>query len=156
MYLFLAQLITQLIVFNSCVAFNPVPGYVECGIELVQLHPQVLVFYRLFVGGFPALGLPGVNPLGNAVFYILAVYIYSNVSSRKSRGILYYRKSSNGGAKLHLIVGGHGFATAKAFYYAVGNNNNTPATRARVSGAATICIDYDIVHVRAPTPARLL
>ncbi len=35
----LTKLVAKLVVFNSGMTFNPVPGYVETGIETVQLNP---------------------------------------------------------------------------------------------------------------------
>ena len=145
---FLAEAVAKLVVFNACVALYPVPGYVERRIKRIPLHPKLLVLYRLFVCGFPALGLPAVNPLSNSVFYILAVNIYSDVSSRKGRSIFYNRKPRNCSAELHLVVCSHRIAATELFYNSVGNNNNTPAARARVSRASAICINDYIFHVR--------
>ena len=71
----LAELVAKLVVFNSGVALYPVPGNIETGVERVELYPEVLVFYRLFICSAPALGLPALNPAGNSVFNVLAVCI---------------------------------------------------------------------------------
>ncbi len=46
------------------VALDPFPGHLVAGVGCVEPPPEVFVFHRLLVGGFPAVLLPAVNPFG--------------------------------------------------------------------------------------------
>ena len=145
-YFGLAELVAELVVFDSGMTFYPVPGNVEAGIEAVQLNPEVLIFYRFFICSFPAFCLPAFYPAGDSVFYVLTVYVYGYVAACKIRGVMNNCEGSNSGHELHAVVGSHFFAAGKLFCHSVCNYYDCPATGTRVSMAAAVCINCDFFH----------
>ena len=48
-------------------SLDPVPAYVMVLVDGVELPPEVFVFNGLFLGCFPAVALPAIDPFGDAV-----------------------------------------------------------------------------------------
>src|SRR5690349_5903459 len=59
--------VRPLVLGMSVVPAHPEPFDAMGGIELVQPLPQIDVLHRLPVGGAPALALPAIDPLRNAL-----------------------------------------------------------------------------------------
>src|SRR5574343_1576709 len=72
-----SQCIGPLVARGTGVALDPVPfdAVSRRGHQTVQLLPEVHVLDRLFVSRAPALGLPAVDPLGDALAHVLAVQV---------------------------------------------------------------------------------
>ena len=54
-------------------ALDPFPGHFVPGLRFVQPLPQFDILDRFLVRGLPAVALPVVYPLGDAVFDILGI-----------------------------------------------------------------------------------
>jgi hypothetical protein len=61
------KFVAALVVGMTGVALEPTPPYFVASAEFIELTPQVVVFYRLPVGGLPVARFPGRNPGGDAV-----------------------------------------------------------------------------------------
>src|SRR3990167_257718 len=84
------------------VAFDPVPLDVVHAIvhQRIELLPQVGVLHRLFGGRLPALGLPAVDPLGDAFAHVLAVEVHRHLARPLEGG-----QALDHGGEFHAVVG---------------------------------------------------
>ena len=72
-YLISSELIAPLILWMPSVSLEPVPVDGVCLYESIKGYPQLLIFNRLSVGGFPAVFLPVEDPLSDPLSQILRV-----------------------------------------------------------------------------------
>ena len=99
-YLISSELIAPLILWMPSVSLEPVPVDGVCLYESIKGYPQLLIFNRLSVGGFPAVLLPVEDPLSDSLSQILRVGVeIDNAWFFKGAERLDRR------LKLHLIVG---------------------------------------------------
>src|SRR5258708_28415799 len=104
----------------------------------VEALPQLDILPRLLVGGAPAVLLPAVDPLGDAVAHVDAVGEEAHAA-----GSLQRLQSLDGRHQLHAVVGG-GRITAGEFAFAAPSlrlldaEDRAPASRSRISAPAAI------------------
>src|SRR5260370_40392611 len=67
------QFVGAVVVVVGGVAFGPGPGGFVAADGFIQLAPEVAVHHRLSGAGDPALALPAVDPLGDAVLHVLGI-----------------------------------------------------------------------------------
>ena len=118
--------------------FNAVPARVH---QSVQPLPQLHVFHRLVGRGAPALGLPAVNPLGNALAHIFTV-------QKKRHGTRAFegRQSLDHGHQLHAVVRGAQLAAKQFFFQRARTQQHAPSARAGIAFARTICVDLNLIQ----------
>lgn len=95
------QSVAPFILRMAGMALDPVPVDLVTGHLRVQCLPEVDVFHRLPGGGFPAVALPAVDPLGDALAQILAVGKQLHLA-----GLGKQAQPLNGRQHLHAVVGG--------------------------------------------------
>ena len=104
--------------------------------RFVQRLPELNIFNRFFVGGFPAIAFPAMDPLGDAVFHILGVHMHLNITSTlQSIQRLYGR------FQLHAVIGALWLAAINFFARAVIVQNSTPAAGAGIARTSTIGVN---------------
>ncbi len=142
------QFIGPLVFGVARVALHPVPGDVMRREGRIQPLPQLHILHRLLVGGFPAIALPAVNPLGDAVFDVGRVHMHLHLA-----GPLEGFKRRDGAHEFHAVVGGLGFAAGKFLARAVEGKNGAPAAGAGISRTRAIRMNDDLVgcHEAAAT-----
>src|ERR1039458_1086334 len=67
------QFVAAVVMGVRGVTLGPDPGRLVAGHLFVQGFPEVLVDHRLFRGGHPALALPAVDPLGDALLHVFGI-----------------------------------------------------------------------------------
>ena len=85
--------------------FDPKPFDFMLFGEAVEFLPEVIVFYRLFVGCAPAVAFPVVNPLTDAFLHVLRVGVNMN-RGRALEGL----ECADDGGQFHAVVGRVRFA----------------------------------------------
>ena len=104
--------------------------------ETIELLPQVRVLDRLAVSGFPAVLLPCVDPVLDALFHILRVGI-----DRDRAAPLEAFKRANHRGKLHAIIGRVGLAAKELALGAFAAQERSPSAGTGVSLAGSIGVD---------------
>src|SRR5262245_51951443 len=120
-------------------AAHPVPLHPVGAERGLEAPPQVFVLHRLLVGGTPAIALPLVDPLHDAVAQVLAVGV--NVDDARTTERLERRSC---GRQLHAIVGGERLATFEFLIVTAGERDRGPAARALIRRAGAVGIDGDM------------
>src|SRR5258707_11909195 len=110
----------------------------------VEALPQLDILHRLLVGGAPAVLLPAMDPLGDAVTHVDAVGEKAHAARSLQR-----LQSLDGRHQLHAVVGG-GRITAGEFAFAAPSlrlldaEDRAPAARSGISAAGAIGEDLDL------------
>ena len=122
----------------AAVTFDPVPfdSVRRCGGD--ELLPKLGILDRLLVGGAPAVPLPIVDPLCDAVANVNAVGVKLDPARPFQRF-----EPTDRGKQLHAIIGRQGLATGELTLLAAHAQENPPATRARVAAAGAVGEDVD-------------
>ena len=94
--------------------------------------------FLLFLARFPAALFPVIHPLGDAVHDVLGVGVQHDAAWALER-IQGFNRSHH----FHAIVGGLGFAAMQRLAVLAGNQQRTPATRARITSAGAVGIDLN-------------
>ena len=124
-------------------ALDPAPfNLVSCGRHhMVQRLPQLHVFDRLLGCGTPPLGLPAVDPLGDAFANIFAVQIQGHFA-RSLEGL----QTLDHGGQLHAVVGGAQLAAKEFMHMFARLQAHTPAPGAWIAFAGTIGINFNVIQ----------
>ena len=121
-------------------AFDPVKGHLMALDGFVQSLPQIDVFNGLFIGRFPAIALPAMHPLRDALFDILAV------GPKIDRaGALERFKAHNGGHQFHAVIGREFLAAIQRFACLAIDHQDTPTAGARIAGTRAIGEEGDAI-----------
>lgn len=122
----------------SGMSFEPMPFDGVLADEPVECDPELLIFYRLFVGGLPPVLFPVVNPLRDPLSQVLRIGVEVN-----DTGLFERPQSLDGRLKLHLIVGGCRMSAGDLSLFALKSENRAPSSRSRVTGACSVGINLD-------------
>jgi hypothetical protein len=112
----------------------------------VEALPQLDILHRLLVGGAPAVLLPAVDPLGDAVAHVDAIGEEAHPARPLQR-----LQPLDGRHQLHAVVGG-GRVAAGEFALAIADTKDRPpAARSGISAARAVGEDLDL-RVLAHSP----
>src|SRR5215510_14046464 len=120
-------------------ATHPVPAYLVRQNGGVKLLPEIGVLDRLLVGGAPAIALPAVNPLHDAVAQILAVGMEID-QARPIQGL----QGRNRSQEFHAIIGGVRLAALELLLVVAEGKDRAPAARPRIAGTGSVGVDDDV------------
>src|SRR5688572_2855807 len=140
---FVGELVRPLVFGVSGVAFHPVPLDSMLLRELVQLAPQVGVLDVLPVGGAPAVALPAVDPLRDALLHVLRVGVQAHPA-----GPLERLERADHGRELHAVVGRSRLAAPQLLLHALRAQQRSPAARAGVAPAGAVAEDFHGLFIR--------
>ena len=114
-------------------ALDPEPGDIMLLLCRIQALPQLSILNRLFVGGFPAVALPAIDPFADPVFDIDAVGREFDIAP-----LLQRFKRADRRHQFHLVVGGDRLAAPEFFAMEPRNKNGTPPAWPWVARARTV------------------
>lgn len=110
---------------------KPFDGMPLC--ELIELFPQVVIFYRFLVGSAPIALFPGMYPFADALLHILGIGVQPNFAWLCQRfQCADYRK------QFHAVIGRQLFAAVQFACVAVVLQQRAPAPNAGVTLAGSI------------------
>ena len=138
LHAFAGQFVGALVLVVAGMALDPVPLHLVTQAGGVEALPQLDVLDGLAVGGLPAVLLPAVNPLADAVLHVLGVGVQVDV-----RGALERLQRRDGGEQLHAVVGGLRLAALQLLAVLAGDENGAPAAGPRISRAGAVGVDDD-------------
>src|SRR5690349_20291602 len=79
-YSFVRERVSPFVFRMPGMTAHPMPLYLMFGRDLVELFPQIDIFYVLLVGGAPVAALPRVDPGRDAFLHIQRVRIYAHAA----------------------------------------------------------------------------
>ena len=137
---FIGQGVRPLIAGVPGMAAHPTPVDLMPAIadHSVQTLPKINVFHRRLGSRAPATGLPAVNPLGDALEYVFAVQMHSDLAGPFQGG-----QGLDHSHDLHAVVGRAQLAAKNLFARPAGVQQRAPATGAGVAFAGAIGVDHD-------------
>ncbi len=123
----------------------------QAAIAALEALPQIGVLDRLLRRGLPAVLLPAVDPVGDAVLQIGRIGHHG-----EGAGALQGLQRGDRGHQLHAVVGGLGRATGKLARFdqggpVAGLEHHAPAAGAGIAGAGAVGIGEQLGH---PAPIR--
>ena len=126
-------------------AAHPTPSRTNRGVELVESTPQVLVLHRLLGRGSPPISSPSLDPVGDAVLYVLRVGVQANGHGIREMPVtelqrFYHRR------ELHSIVGCFRLGPETLGVSVLVDDDKGPATRPRISVASAVGVHFDCSH----------
>src|SRR5512132_18166 len=122
-------------------AAHPVPADRMLPGELVELAPQLRVLYRLAVARAPAVSLPRLDPLLDAVLHVLRIEIQIDVGAALQR-----LERANDRGEFHPVVRGLALATEEFALAPIANQQRAPTARTGIAFARPVGIDDDRAH----------
>src|SRR5712692_7960337 len=114
-------------------ALYPVPFHVVQRGELVEAPPQVLVLYRLLVGGAPAAPLPVEDPGRDSLLHVLRV----GVEPHPARPLERLERPDHR-RELHAVVRGGCFTSPQFLFLVVETQQRAPAAGAWIAAARPV------------------
>src|SRR5260221_7925332 len=124
------ELVGSFVFWMPSVSLDPMPLYLMLRAQLVEVAPQVLVFYRFLVSRFPALAFPGVDPARDALLHILGIGEHPHAARALQR-----LQAADHGGQLHAVVGGGRFAAPQLFFVPAQTDDDSPAAGAGIAAA---------------------
>src|SRR5665213_1639446 len=132
-------------------ALRPGPDGLVPRVLFVQLVPQILIRHRLLPTRAPAVHLPLMNPLRDAVLQVIRIGHDFDGALLFQRPQALYR-----GLQLHPIVGSLRLRAVHLARLIAITEDARPAARARIADAGSVCNELDFLDVRlqAGTPVN--
>src|SRR6185437_12058856 len=101
--------------------------------ELIELFPQVFIFYGFLVGSTPIAFFPGMYPFADALLHIFGIGVQPN-SAWLCQGF----QGADHGKQLHAVIGRQFFAAEQFALAAVVLQQRPPTTDARIALAGAV------------------
>ncbi len=114
-------------------AFDPLPLDLMSGERAVETLPEIDVFHRFFLCGFPAALFPVMDPAGDALTHILAVGAQDHVA-----GLFQRFQRHNCRHQLHAIIGGEPVTGAEQFFVLAVAQNRAVAAGTWIAKAGSV------------------
>src|SRR5262245_18089794 len=127
------QLVSALIERVTSMAAHPMPAHLVRRHGGIELLPEIDVLDRLLVGGAPAVALPAMNPLHDAVAQILAIGMEIDQA-----GPLQGLQGPNRSQEFHALVGGVRLAALELLLVVAEGKDRAPAARPRIAGTGSV------------------
>ena len=99
----------------------------------IEQLPEIGILDRFFIRCLPAIALPAVNPLVDALQDVLRIGV--NLPANRA---LQRLNGADGSHQLHAVVGGCFLATPEFFFFVPSAQDRSPAARAGVPLAGAI------------------
>src|SRR5262249_46143355 len=130
------QLIGTLIVVMAGMALDPMPAYLMALQSEIEALPQIGILHWLLLGRFPAVALPAMDPLADAVPQILPVGWQFDGGRPGQR----FERHDRGG-QLHAVVGGERFTARQLLLMPAIAQDGPPAARTRIARAGAVGVN---------------
>lgn len=114
-------------------ALDPFPFHLVALNGLIQPLPQIDIFDRFFVGGFPTAFLPVMDPTGDALAHVLAVGAERHGAGHGQRFQRHDRRHH-----FHAVIGGQTESFAEGFFRLLIAQYRAVATGAGVAKAGAV------------------
>src|SRR4051812_21229969 len=133
----------------SCMSLHPMPLYLMLGRDGIEFAPQVVVLDGFLVRGFPALALPGMDPLGDALLDVDRIGVQAHAARALQR-----LERPDDGSELHAVVGGGRRAAPQLFFFSLEAQQRAPAAGPGVAAAGAVAVDLDDLFIHGGACAR--
>ena len=117
---------------------HPLPSQGMTTNCFIQLLPQVLVFYGLFVRGLPAALLPPWQPVAHTVHDVFRIGVQSDIV-----WIMERIQRLDGRRQFHAVIRSIGCAAMQGLAVLSRKQHNAPATGSRITSAGPVSVNLN-------------